>query len=148
MGWEGCGSAALHPPCTHWRGGLARTSSLLRSVILGVVGPSSSPSAVSHRRISIPASVLYESRISFYFAAWEENNFIFRIECKCFKPLLGGGGGWGLWAPELGETLTRRKHPCKGLLGPAWVRGCFAGCASRGSAVQCWNSRSWASPSL
>lgn len=59
-------------PCPRWRGGLAQTCHVLHSITLGVVGPSSSASAVSHHRVSVPASLLSQCRISLYFAAWRK----------------------------------------------------------------------------
>lgn len=71
--------------------------------------------------------------------------FIFRIECKCFEPLLEGREKSSsrqqcLWAPcALGEGKhspggagQTAEHPC--LRGRAWLRGGFAGCAPMGSA--------------
>lgn len=69
---------------------------------------------------------------------------------QMLQALAGGVCGLLRLVLKEGETLTRRRQPCEGLLGPTGVRGGFAGCALRGSAVRCCDSScsSWASPSV
>lgn len=95
-----------------------------------------------HGRVSDPASLQYECRISFSFAACREITLFLELNANASCP----SGG----EPALRETSTRRKQPCEGLLGPTWVQGGFAGCALRGSTVWCCDSSnsSWAAPSV
>lgn len=129
--------------------GLHRPPSLLfLCFIWGVVGPSSSTSAVSHHRVSVPASPLGERGISFYFAAWRKIILFLELNANASSPCWGVG----LWAPAFGETLTRGRQgrqPCEGLLGPSWTQGGFTGRALRGSTVWCWDGSSsiWAAAS-
>lgn len=112
-GWRAGSDGGLQP-CTRQRGGLARTSSVLHSIILGVEGPPSSTSTVSPRRVprsQVPCCT--SVGVHFYFAAWRKIILFLESNANASSPCWGGGGG-GLRAPVLGETLTRRRQPCEG----------------------------------